>query len=726
MPSDTTQLWTIPLPTAVERYLELALYLLVLTGFGTLASTGGLDFITVLLVGGALLFRGYLVVQRRSLLIPERWMTVLTLAYVAFYLADYLLISGSFLNSTVHLVLFVMVVRLFSAYRDRDRYFLAVIAFLMVLAAAVLTVDSVFLVAFAAFMMTAVVTVILMEMAHASGKATVASRESRDKLAYRHMAFSLAGAAPVLVVFILLGAGIIFFVLPRISGGYLSSYNPGRELSTGFSEHVDLGRIGQIQQSNSVVMHIQIDNDASGAFDLKWRGITLNFFDGKSWSNLHDKFIVPRLSDGSFVLWQAEQLARTGRRVRPIHYRVLMEPVGASVFFLAPTARLLQGNYRMVGMDRGEAVFDMDAEHAVGSYEASSMLVTPQPTELRAAGTAYPPEVLHDYLQLPPLDARIPRLAQTITAAANNDYDKAAALEFYLRNNFAYTLQLPRVMPRDPLATFLFDRKRGHCEYFASSMAVMLRSLGIPSRVVNGFRTGEFNDLTSQYVVRASSAHSWVEAYFPGYGWIDFDPTPAGPVATHTGWGRVMLYMDAMASFWREWVVNYDASHQQAVGHSVISNSRRVLDDLRRWGHSRYQALLQAARRTQHTVSESPAPWSLGGVLVTIALVFAANLRRLMRMLERRRLASRPERSPRIAATIWYERMTHLLARRGWRKSPAQTPYEFVRSIEDPAIRRSVEEFTRRYEHARFGDSAEDAQRLPEIYEEMSTSKRRS
>ncbi len=724
MSSAASQLGTIPLPAAIERYLELALYLLVLTGFGTLASTGGLDFATVLLVGGALLARGYLLMKRRTWLIPERWMTALTLAYVAFYLADYFLISGSFLNSTVHLVLFVMVVRLFSAYRDRDRYFLAVLAFLMVLAAAVLTVDSVFLLAFAGFMLTAVVTVMLMEMAHASHQATVSSKESRDKLAYRHMAFSLAGASPVLVVLILLGAGLIFFVLPRISGGYLSSYAPGREFSTGFSDHVQLGRIGQIQQSNSVVMHIQIDDDKSGAFDLKWRGITLNLFDGKTWSNPHDKLIVPRLPDGAFALWQPEELARASRQVHPIHYRVLMEPVGSSVFFLAPTARLLQGNYRMVSMDGGGAVFDMDAEHPVGSYEASSVLVTPKPAALRQTGTDYPPEVLLNYLQLPPLDARIPRLAETVTAAATTNYDKAAAIEFYLRNNFAYTLQLPRVLPHDPLANFLFDRKRGHCEYFASSMAVMLRSLRIPSRVVNGFRTGEFNDLTSQYVVRASNAHSWVEVYFPGYGWIEFDPTPAGPVAVHTGWSRVMLYFDAMASFWREWVVNYDASHQQRVGQGVVGNSRRMLENLRAWGHRHYQAMLNAARRTQHTVSKSPAPWSLSGVLVVTLLLLAANGRRILRMLERRRLAARPQKSPRAAATIWYQKMTRLLARQGWRKSPVQTPAEFVSSIEDPAVRRAVEEFTRRYEHARFGDSAEDAGRLPEIYQEISSATR--
>ena len=146
MPSAVkTEPGTTPLRAALQRYFEIALYLMVLTGFGTLASTGGLHFLTVLLVGAALLFRGYLLIRGQTWLVPERWTTVLTLGYVAFYLVDYFLISGGFLNATVHLVLFVMVVRLFSAQRDRDYYFLSVIAFLMVLAAALLTVDSVFL-----------------------------------------------------------------------------------------------------------------------------------------------------------------------------------------------------------------------------------------------------------------------------------------------------------------------------------------------------------------------------------------------------------------------------------------------------------------------------------------------------------------------------------------------------------------------------------------------------
>src|SRR5271167_715490 len=303
MPVTRLQSDITPLPMAVQRYFEVALYLLVLCGFGTLVSTGGLDLPTVLLVGAALLFRVFLLATRRTLLIPESWTTTLTLGYVAFYLADYFVFSGLFVTATVHLVLFVMVVRLFSTKRDRDYYFLAVICFLMVLAAAVLTVNSTFLLAFAVFMLMAVVTCILMEMRRASAQATVRAKSSSDDSAYRQMAFSLAGAAPMLAFLIMLGAGAIFFVLPRISTGYLSAFARSNEISTGFSDQVQLGQIGEIQQSNSLVMHIQIDGDAHGSYDLKWRGVTLNVFDGKTWFNPHAQHVVMSVGSGRFLLF---------------------------------------------------------------------------------------------------------------------------------------------------------------------------------------------------------------------------------------------------------------------------------------------------------------------------------------------------------------------------------------------------------------------------------------
>jgi transglutaminase-like putative cysteine protease len=717
-----------PLPTAVQRYFEVALYLLVLCGFATLVSTGGLDLATVLLVGAAILFRGYLLATRRTLLIPENWTTTLTLGYVAFYLADYFVFSRAFVSATVHLVLFVMVVRLFSTKRDRDYYFLAVISFLMVLAAAVLTVDSNFLLAFAAFMLMAVVTCILMEMRRAADDATVRADSSSDDLAQRQMAFALAGSSPVLAVLIMLGAGVIFFVLPRISTGYLSAFARNREISTGFSDQVQLGQIGEIQQSNALVMHVQIDGDPHGAYDLKWRGVTLNIFNGKTWSNPHAQHVVVSLGGGRFLLspnGARGKKLQSAEPAQPVHYRVLMEPLISNVFFLAPTARLLQGNYRLLSMDDGDAVFDLDPEHPVGRYEATSDIARPSPAELRTASYDYPPEIRLSYLQLPNVDGRVLPLAKQITASADNSYDKAAAIEVYLRTNFGYTLRLPRTVPRDPVANFLFERKQGHCEYFASTMAIMLRVLGIPSRVVNGFRTGEFNDVSSQYLVRASNAHSWVETYFPGYGWIGFDPTPAAPMQTRTGWSRSALYLDALASFWREWVINYDVGHQYNLGREATRTSVEWFQRARNWARQHHEALLIAARRAQRTVSDSPVQWSLAGTAIALLLVLAANARRLWRALGSRRLAARPEKSPSLAATIWYERMTRMLARKGWRKSPAHTPEEFLSCIPDQAMRESVAKFTQHYESARFGGSAQDARCLPELYEEISTVARR-
>ncbi|HZR58392.1 MAG TPA: DUF3488 and transglutaminase-like domain-containing protein [Terriglobales bacterium] len=728
MSAGKLQTGIIPLPVAVERYFDVSLYLLVLTGFGTLASTAGLDLPTVTFVGAALLFRGYLLAERRTLFIPERWTSILTLAYAVFYLADYLFISRGFLNATVHLVLFVMVVRLFSAQRDRDQYFLSIIAFLMVLAAAVLTVNSIFLLAFALFMLMAVCTFILMEMKRASAKTTITAQNPALEHAYRKMAFSIMGATGAIVLLTLVGATGIFFLLPRMSGGYINAYLPTSDVSTGFSDRVELGRIGEIQQSRSVVMHVRIDGDIGGAFDLKWRGVALNVFDGRSWSNPHERHIVARVFDGSFLLSNADAKTETlhaSLLERPIHYRVLMEPLGNNVFFLAQRTKSLTGNYRLLAIDEGGAVFDLDAEHPIGAYEATSNLAAPSAAQLRTAYVGYPPAVLLNYLQLPRIDSRISQLAAQITSRSDNNYDRAVAIETYLQTHFEYTLELSRTAPRDPLAEFLFVRKKGHCEYFASSMAVMLRSLGIPSRIVNGFHGGEFNDLTSQYVIRASDAHSWVEAYFPGYGWISFDPTPAGPGTSSTKWSRMMLYMDALQSFWHDWIVNYDFGHQLALTQSTTRGGRELLESAQNWARRRYEALLLAARRTHDTVSDSPSRWGSTAVATIVLLLIAGNGRRIWDTLAKFRLASHPEKSPQTAATLWYGRMTKLIARRGWRKSPMQTPKEFLQCIEDAEMRRQVEKFTRHYESARFGDSAEDARKLPELYEEISASERR-
>ncbi len=437
----------LPMSSTLQRYFEIALYLSVSAAFGTLASTGGVSLVAILLVSAALLIRGYLLIRSRTWLVPEHWTAFLTLGYVAFYVIDYYLISGGFLNATVHLVLFVMVVRLFSAQRDRDFYFLSIIAFLMVLAAALLTVDSIFLLAFAVFMLMSVVSFILMEMRHISGKAAVHSRQSSMGTACQSMATSLAVASPVLVLCILLLAAGIFFLLPRASAGYLGAYSPGGGISTGFSDTVELGRIGEIQQSSSVVMHIQIDGDKQGSFDLKWRGVALSNFDGRTWTNIRGPHPLVAQPDGHFMLARANIRKSSCRQVQS---SVLMEPVGMNVFFLAGNTQSLEGDYRHLAVEDAGAVFNLDPERPVNRYQATSDIAQAAAADLRRAERAYPRDVLADYLGLPvEVDSRIPLLAQQITAAADNPYDKALALETYLRTHFVYTLQLPRTVPHD-------------------------------------------------------------------------------------------------------------------------------------------------------------------------------------------------------------------------------------------------------------------------------------
>jgi len=536
-----------------------------------------------------------------------------------------------------------------------------------------------------------------------------------------------------LMLMILAGSFLIFFLLPRISPRFLSAYTPSSDVSTGFSDHVQLGRIGQIQQSNAVVMHVEIENDLQGVYDLKWRGVALSTFDGHAWTNSFDQTQLLPSADGSYRLAPLSKLnPRDASAVteRTIRYRVLMEPLGTNVFFLADQPLRLRGNFRQVSMDSGGAVYNLDADHPINRYEAQSELDEPDSNsdDLRIAPNLAPGVLpgnvsgaieIEPYLKLPPLDPRIPKLAEQIAATAPNNYDKAIAVEQYLSTRFAYTLELPRNSPADPLANFLFVRKKGHCEYFASSMAVMLRTLGIPSRIVTGFRGGEFNDLTGRYVIRASDAHSWVEAYFPGSGWVSFDPTPAGIPATRTGWSRMQLYLDAAASFWREWIINYDVGHQRTLGRDAAVNSRHFLDETLAWIDRQHRALLRLATHSYARFTSSPARW-LGGVMALTAFVIALlNLGRMIGAVRARALRKHPERAPRESAALWYGRMVDRMARRGWRKLPSQTPSDFVAAIQEAALQKKVARFTRAYESARFGQSVEDAQSLSALFKDI-------
>jgi hypothetical protein len=173
---------------------------------------------------------------------------------------------------------------------------------------------------------------------------------------------------------------------------------------------------------------------------------------------------------------------------------------------------------------------------STGGYRVTVEYSTATDVQLRAAGANYP-DWLQPYMSLPEdgsyrppaVIAAIRKLALQITAGANNPYDKATAIESYLRAApYIYTLDPPPTLGQDPVEFFLFKSKKGFCAYFASAMGDMLRSIGIPTRLVSGFGPGTYDVRHNLYVVRGEDAHTWVESYFPSYGWITFEPTPDG------------------------------------------------------------------------------------------------------------------------------------------------------------------------------------------------------
>jgi len=708
----------------IQRFFDVSLYLLLFTGFATLAGTGKLDGISLVLGVSALLLKGYFLLRNNDARIPEQWTNYLTLVYVAFFALDYFLISQTFLDSLVHLILFAAMVKIFSVHRERDYVYLAILSFGMVLAAAVLTVDSLFFIIFCVFVLLAVMTFVSMEMRRSWIAAQPASpSEVRDLRDFSRLPGSVSRSCVLLVLSIVLGTVALFFLIPRKpSAGYLSALASRSELSTGFSEEVRLGEIGKIQQSSAIVMHVTFAPGTKVPSDLRWRGVALTDFDGRRWTGPRDGGVTEMNQNGTISTTPNMSRLHVAKGLR-ISYKVSLEPFGSRVFFVLPEALLISGRYQALQIDATGSIFNTDSTQAITDYSVLSELPSRTPPAVQAAGNAGVGPTI--YQQMPDnLDPRIAELADQVSRNENTPFQKAIAIEKYLATNYGYTLQQPSVAPPDPIANFLFVRKQGHCEYFASAMVLMLRTIGISSRVVNGFHGGQYNDVTGSYIVRASDAHSWVEAYFSGYGWYTLDPTPSSPAAP-PAWSRLYLYLDAMREFWHNWVVNYDTGRQSTLGFAAVRKSSSGIERMRDWSQSQYEGWLRRAKAVrlhfQHHVN-TWAAWIVAGFVVLVALLLGP---RLFLAVRRIRLARKPGLEPHSAATVWYGRLLKLLSRRGIRKLPTQTPQEFAKIISAEPVRRHFANFAAHYERARFGDSTEDAEKLPELYRELEESTRK-
>jgi len=170
------------------------------------------------------------------------------------------------------------------------------------------------------------------------------------------------------------------------------------------------------------------------------------------------------------------------------------------------------------------------------AYKAESYVPNVTIAELRSSLAEYPKDILDRYLVLPrEVPARVRRLAEDITRGKSNPYDKAKAIEVYLRANYPYDLEVPAPPPDQDVADyFLFDLKKGYCDYYATTMVVLARAAGVPARFVSGYSPGEYDAPNAQYVIRELNAHSWVEVYFAGIGWVEFEPTGSIPEIVRT------------------------------------------------------------------------------------------------------------------------------------------------------------------------------------------------
>lgn len=710
--------------TAVHRYFEVSLFLLVTVGFLAVAATGRLDLPSTLLVWAALSVKALRYRRHHDPELSAHTVYLLTVFYMPFFLVDLFLFSGGLpdglIPATTHLVLFVAVMKIFSARTNRDYLWLMLIAFLEILAAAVLTVDTAFLVFFFFFLILGISTFISFEIKRGTETASRSAGVAPGSPLGRRLERSLLVTSVVIAAATLLLSVVFFFLLPRISTGYLGAYGFQPEQISGFSDEVNLGDIGSIKTNPAVVMRVQAaEGDPRQLEGLKWRGVALVLFDGHRW---YSPFRAPRVlkpgGDGRVGPYQDPYRDFPGsmKEVRPqaTRYRVLLEPISTSTLFVATVPVELRGRFQFVAQDEMGSLSDPRPTWAKLSYEAVSDVAVPPPELLRTRPTNYSSSFAETYLQLPDLDPRVVELARQITARYANPYDKAAALESYLRTKFGYTLELPAAPEEDPIANFLFVRRQGHCEYFASAMTVMLRTQGIPSRLVNGFLTGEYNEVSGSYIVRASHAHTWVEVYFPTVGWVTFDPTPPDPNAAGRTWLTTLLhYYDAFDLYWDEWVVNYDFGHQNRLAQNARSALAWLWEN-RFWIRRQRRKISDEMAETTRDLLASPyfAPGALALFLAALLLLRGRALRDRWRAFLLLHGAHGAQAAGAAEATLLYHCLLGLLRRRGFPKKGGETPLEFAAALPPTELARTVEEFTRLYNQARFGVAGIEIARL--------------
>lgn len=371
---------------------------------------------------------------------------------------------------------------------------------------------------------------------------------------------------------------------------------------------------------------------------LYWRGQTFAHYTGHGWDENERALTEQRLAAGE--PWAPAGAPQTGR---PLVNMLTLVEGSRAVLYAAGEPVSVDRPYNARLRAPGELVA-LSAPDGPARYTILSQVIALDPAALAAAGQIYPTPVISLYLQLPlDLDPRLAALAAQWTGEAATPYARALAIEAALRQ-MPYTLEVP-VPPadRETITWFLFDLRRGYCDYFASAMVVLARLSGIPARLAVGYAAGSAGAQSDQYTVTEFNAHAWPELYFPGVGWVRFEPTPAQPAPE-----RLARAGPAASP------ADTDGAGDFAVGMAEL----------------RAVAAANAAAGRRQGVARGLAA-ALNGLLLVVWLVSLWAVRR--------RSAIPVGVAPEVAAS--YDRLAHWGARLGRPVQAGETPREYTAAI---------------------------------------------
>lgn len=686
-----------------------------------LVLAGGLSY------GLALAFLGVMVVswnlEGTRWQLPERFgLAIVLLSIPLFYLDwQYQKTLGEpaerlGVTALAHLIVFLSAVKLIQVKKDRDWVFLYLISFFEVLLAAGLSFSPVFLGTLTLYLLCGLCAVTAFEIQKARGSLShVETRllvppDSRvfRKGGKRSWRTTEAARLPFVAVGLLLMifalALPLFLIAPRSGAAALTRSGGGLSNFIGFSENVTLGQIGTLKQDDGVVMRVRLDSPEP-AQGLRWRGVALDEFTGRGWKKSPAaRRAEPAEGRGGFY-----QVGMTQALHHLTTQTFFVEPLESAVLFGAPHVIAVQGDLPFVRVDSEGGLQSRRHDYERIMYKAISDTNEPPVEALRADMRQYPPN-FERYLQLPEnLDRRIVYHAQSVlrNAQARNRYDAARAIEQDLQTNFGYSLDMKASGP-DPLSDFLFNIRTGHCEYFSTAMAVMLRTHGVAARVVNGFLPGEYNETSGAYTVRQSDAHSWVEVYFPTTrSWVTFDPTPSlgrvEPVRTGLG-AQLQKYAEAVELLWFQYVVGYDKQEQRSLATSLHN---RVFD------YGRIASNLLATIQSYLTASALSVLMVVMGIaLIVLTLIFG---RRWWRLTWGRSAVVSNEEAM-YSSVQFYERLLNVMEQRGLLRDKHLTPLEFANTLDSGQALM----ITRAYNRVRYGNQRLSASEKREIERALS------